>query len=75
MPMNPYTGQAFCDAFGMVLPTRKMSLDIWKAAAVKLIPQPLTKDREVPATFLQSHNLIEEQASGIGRGGIWVGTK
>jgi len=43
MPMNPYTAQAFCDAFGLALPTRKMSNDIWTAAAVKLIPQPLTK--------------------------------
>jgi hypothetical protein len=75
MPMNPYTAQALCDAFGLALPTRKMSLDIWKAAAVKLIPQPLTKDREAPATFLESHDLIEEQAAGIGRGGIWAGIK
>src|SRR4029079_3212600 len=29
MPMTPYTAQAFCDAFGFVLPTRKMVNDIW----------------------------------------------
>ena len=75
MPMNPYTAQAFCDAFGLALPTRKMALDIWKAAEVKLVPQPLTKDREAPATFLQSHNLIEAQSAGIRRGGIWAGIK
>ncbi len=75
MPMNPHTAQAFCDAAGMALPTRKMCNDIWAQAAVRLIPQPLTKDRESPATFLQSQRLIEEQAVGIERCAIWAGIK
>ena len=75
MPMNPHTAQAFCDAAGMALPTRKMVNDIWAHAAARFIPQPLTKDRESPATFLQSQRLIEEQATGIERGGIWTGIK
>ncbi len=75
MPMNPHTAQTFCDECGMALPTRKMSSDIWAQATVRLIPQPLTKDRESPATFLQSHRLIEEQATGIARGAIWAGIK
>ena len=75
MPMNPHTAQTFCDECGMALPTRKMSSDIWAQAAVRLIPQPLTKDRESPATFLQSQRLIEEQATGIRRGAIWAGIK
>ncbi len=75
MPMDPHTAQAFCDESGMALPTRKMTNDIWAQAAVRLIPQPLTKDRESPATFLQSQRLIEEQATGIPRGAIWAGIK
>ena len=75
MPMNPHTAQAFCDECGLALPTRKMSSDIWAQAGVRLIPQPLTKDRESPATFLESHRLIEEQATGIERGAIWAGIK
>ena len=75
MPMNPHTAQAFCDECGMALPTRKMSSDIWGQAAVRLIPQPLTKNRESPAAFLQSQRLIEEQATGIRRGAIWAGIK
>jgi hypothetical protein len=75
MPMNPYTAQAFCDAAGLVLPTRKMSRDIWGQAQVRLIPQPLTEARESPTTFLESHRLIEQQAAGVRRGTIWVGIK
>ncbi len=30
MPMTPRTAQAFCDAAGMALPTRKMCNDIWR---------------------------------------------
>lgn len=75
MPMNPRTAQAFCDSAGLALPTRKMVNDIWAQAAARFIPQPLTKDRESPAAFLQSQRLIEEQAAGVPRGGIWAGIK
>ncbi len=75
MPMNPYTAQAFCDALGFVLPTRKMTDDIWRAATVKLLPQPLVQEREAPATFLQHHRMIEEQAVGQKRGELWAGIK
>src|SRR5205085_10115056 len=55
IPMTPYTAQAFCDAFGFVLPTRKMVNDIWAAATTHLDPRPLTQEREAPQTFLQHH--------------------
>lgn len=61
IPMNPYTAQAFCDAFGFVLPTRKIADDVWAAAPVHLDPRPLTQDRESPLTFLQHHRIIEAQ--------------
>jgi len=74
MPMNPYTAQAFCDAFGFVLPTRKMVNDIWAAAAVHVDPRPLTKERESPLTFLQHHRIIEEQMlAGSFTAGSFVG--
>ena len=61
IPMIPYTAQAFADAFGFVLPTRKMVNDIWAAAPVHLDPRPLTVDREAPRTFYQHHRIIQSQ--------------
>lgn len=75
MPMNPYTAQAFCDAFGFVLPTSKMVNDIWTAAPVHVEPRPLIQDRDAPLTFLQHHRIIEEQLAGRGRGALVAGIK
>ncbi|MEO5511335.1 MAG: hypothetical protein ABIS27_11955, partial [Longimicrobiales bacterium] len=75
MPMNPYTAQAFCDAFGFVLPTRKMVSDIWAAATTHLDPRPLTIERESPMTFLEHHRIIEGQLEGIARGTFVAGIK
>jgi len=75
MPMIPYTAQDFCDAFGFVLPTRKMVNDIWTAAKTHLDPRPLTEARESPQTFLQHHRIIEEQLKGVERGTFVAGIK
>jgi hypothetical protein len=75
MPMTPYTAQDFCDAFGFVLPTRKMVNDIWAAATTHLDPRPLTVDRESPLTFLQHDEIIEDQLKGIARGTFVAGIK
>jgi hypothetical protein len=75
MPMTPYTAQAFCDAFGFVLPTRKMVNDIWAAATTHLDPRPMTIERESPVTFLQHHRIIEDQLKGIERGTFVAGIK
>ena len=75
MPMTPYTAEAFCDAFGFVLPTRKMVNDIWVAAPVHVEPRPLTKDRDSTLTFLQHHRIIEEQLAGQARGVFVAGIK
>jgi hypothetical protein len=75
MPMTPYTAQDFCDAFGFVLPTRKMVNDIWAAAKLHLDPHPLTVARESPLTFLQHHRIIEEQLKGSERGAFVAGIK
>lgn len=75
MPMTPYTAQAFCDAFGFVLPTAKMVDDIWAAATQHLDPRPLTQERESPRTFLQHHRIIEEQLAQTARGSFIAGHK
>lgn len=75
MPMDPYTAQAFCDAFGFVLPTRKMVSDIWTAASVHLDPRPLTEQRESPLTFQQHHYIIQEQLRGKSRDAVIAGHK
>lgn len=41
VPMNPMTFQKVCDSYGAVMPTRKMVDAIWKAAEVKVAPQPM----------------------------------
>ena len=75
MPMTPRTAQAFCDALGFVLPTRKMVNDIWAAASVRVEPRPLTEAREAPTTFLQHHRIIEAQLADAPRGALVAGVK
>lgn len=41
VPLNPMTFQRVCDAFGAVIPTRKMVDATWKAATAKLQPMPM----------------------------------
>ena len=75
IPMTPYAAQAFCDAFGFVLPTSKMVNDIWAAATTHLAPRPLTIERESPLTFLQHHQIIEAQLKDVERGTFVAGIK
>lgn len=75
IPMNPHTAQAFCDAFGFVLPTPKMADDVWRAAVSKIVPQPLTEARDDPRTFLTHHRMIEEQIAGQYLGELRAGHK
>ena len=75
MPMDPYTAQAFCDAFGFTLPTRLVVNQVWAAADVKLEPRPLTVARDSAVTFLQHHRIIEEQLAGTPRGAFVAGIK
>jgi len=75
MPMTPLTAQAFCDASGFALPTRKLVDDVWQKAQRRVWPQPLVDQRESPATFLRHHRLIEEQLQGTRRGALVAGHK
>jgi hypothetical protein len=75
MPMTPLTAQAYCDAAGFALPTRKLVEETWRQARRKLWPQPLVEERESPRTFLRHHQIIEEQLRGTPRGALVAGHK
>ena len=75
IPVTPSTAQAFGDAFGFVLPTRRMVNDIWTAATTHLEPIPHTEAREATPTFLQHDRMIEAQLAGMPRGTFVAGVK
>lgn len=75
VPMTPATASRIADVFGCALPTRKVVDEVYKAATVKLDPQPMTKDREAVATFLRHHEIIEGQREGKKLGELVVGVK
>lgn len=64
VPVTPMTAARVADVFGCALPTRKIVDDVHAAAAVKLEPRPLTRDREAAATFREHHTIIEDQRAG-----------
>ncbi|HTU90144.1 MAG TPA: hypothetical protein VMF69_08730 [Gemmataceae bacterium] len=75
VPMNPRTACRIAEAFGCSLPTRKIVDAIHANATVKLEPYPLTETREAIATFVQHHQLIEEQRKGSKLGEFVSGIK
>jgi hypothetical protein len=75
MPMRPLTAQAIADACDGSLITAKISDDIFAQADVKLPPRPLTKDRDLAATFFEHHRIIEGQRSGAALGLLVAGVK
>lgn len=67
IPATPWTYQAYADAHGLVLPTRRMVNAIWKVAPVHVEPatfSPTERDalghvvNETTARYLQSDNAI-----------------
>ena len=75
VPMNPRTAARIAEAFGCSLPTRKIVDAIDRIATVKLEPRPLTQEREAVATFLQHHEIIEQQRNGSRLGELVSGIK
>jgi hypothetical protein len=61
MPMTPQTAQRIADLFGCVLPTRKLVDAIDIAAKTRIVPHPMTVDRESPRTFAEHNEIIEKQ--------------
>lgn len=75
MPMTPQTATLIGEAWGCVLPTKKMVDVIHKAAAVKLEPKPLGEPRESVLQFANHNRIIEEQRSGLKLGELVSGIK
>lgn len=73
--MSPLTAQRIADCFGCSLPTRKIADDIYRQAAVKLEPIPLTEAREAVETFIKHNDLIERQRAGKELGLLVAGVK
>lgn len=73
VPMTPMAAQLIADRLGFFLSTTKIADDVYRSAAVKLEPQPLTEERESLATFVHHHRLIEGQRQG--RRGLIAGIK
>ena len=76
MPMSPVIAQPIADAFGCLLPTRKMVNDIWAAATVKLAPYPIspaTVDIMLATTFYRHHQAVEAQRAGQPLGQLIAG--
>lgn len=75
IPLTPYIAQQLADMVGCVLPTRKMVNDVYRAAPVKLAPQPLTEAREALATFVEHNGLIQQQWQSPQLGHLVAGIK
>jgi hypothetical protein len=75
VPITPATAQRIADVFGCALPTRKIADDVYRQAAVKLTPAPLTEAREATATFAQHNAIIEAQRAGGNVGPLTAGHK
>jgi hypothetical protein len=75
LPMTPMTAQSIAAAFGGSLITTKLSDSIYTQSELKIMPQPLTKDREAAATFFEHHRLIEDERQGRDAGLLVAGIK
>jgi len=75
IPISPQSALTIADAFGAMLPTRKMVDDVTSAASIRLTPRPLTEDRESVAAFLRHHALIEQQRGEALRSALMAGIK
>jgi hypothetical protein len=75
MPMSAITAQRLADQLGCVLPTKKLVDAIYTAAAVKLVPSPLTPGAQMMSNdyYRRHHDAIERQRAG--REGLIAGHK
>jgi hypothetical protein len=65
VPMGLDTALAVAEAFGFMLPTRKMVDAIYRQAAVRLSPQPLRADERMRSTryYVRHNALVQAQRS------------
>ena len=74
MPMTPTSAMAICDQLGCELITEKVSDDVYSAAECRLVPHPLTVDRDQVSAFVSHNKAIEEALRGRD-GSLTVGIK
>lgn len=75
VPLTPMAARRVAEAFGCLLPTRKIVDEIYRQADLKLEPQPLTEQREAVTTFVQHNGIIEQQRKGHALGKLIAGIK
>jgi hypothetical protein len=75
VPMTPSTAQRVADAFGCLLPTPRISDEVWRAAESRLQPRPLTSAREAWTTFVSHNAIIQEQLRAVPNGPVIAGHK
>lgn len=77
IPMNSHTAQKIADLFECSLITRKMVNDVWKQAAVKLAPIPMTPGAQMLSNdyFGKHQQSIEKARAGKPLGALTAGQK
>src|SRR5690606_20620231 len=77
IPMAPTTAQRLADLFGYVLPTRKLVDAIYRAAMLKLAPNPLPAGPQMMSNdyYRRHHVEVEKQRAGRGVGELIAGHK
>lgn len=76
-PLGAPAAQKIADAFGCVLPTPKMSDQIWHAATIKLAPAPLPANNKMTDTdvFYNHNQIIQNQMGNKAPGELVAGHK
>jgi hypothetical protein len=68
IPMTPMTAQRICDAFGFVVPTRKIVDEIYRNAALRLSPSPMKPGNQMSSlAYYQQHNSTIDRQLGSKR--------
>lgn len=82
IPLSSITGQKIANLYNCTLPTKKMVMDIWKAAAIKLNPSPWIPGQGESRTaqfmnsskvYLKHHQNIEKQRDKSSTGQLVAG--
>jgi peptidoglycan hydrolase-like protein with peptidoglycan-binding domain len=77
IPMSSLTAQQIADAFGCVLPTRKLVDEVYRQSDVKLTPIPMKPTSQMMSNeyYLQHQRKIEAQRAGKPLGALTSGHK
>lgn len=62
--LTPMSAQQIADLFDCILPTTRLSDIIWQNAVRKVVPHPLTQDREALVTIVQHSRIVDGQLVG-----------